>query len=146
MSSSPQELLYVFAVLGGPLWGLHVCRILQVCLALSDEALNDAYACTLRAVGHNPWPAYNAHSALLRFGHVPFDAMIIDAQCAYIAGRSFLPSVRRAYPGMRIVAVKHETGGAWPEGDPAQVDAIADCPSSALRALVTVPVGAEPAA
>ncbi len=108
---------------------------LQICLALCDVASSESYAQRLRACGHNPWPTYNAPSTLLRLGHVLFDVLIADLQCSRIDETSILPFVRRVYPAMRVIAIEHETGGAWLADELADTDAVASCHTSMQRVM-----------
>lgn len=106
-------------------------KSISICLAIGDEEINAALAEHLRAIGHNPWPAYNAASALSRLGQGLFDALMVGALCHQIDGVSFLPFVRRVYPRTRIVAVLHAAAPHWQPENLKSVDASIPWPANA---------------
>ena len=106
-------------------------KSLRICLAIGDEKINAALAEQLRAIGHNPWPAYNPASALSRLGQGLFDALMVGALCHRIDGASFLPFVQRVYPRTRIVAVLHAAAPQWESEDRKGVDTSITWPANA---------------
>lgn len=110
-------------------------RPLQVCLAISDERLNEAVASALRDVGHNPWPTYNASSTLSRLGQVVFDVLMTDVSCSKIDSTSFLPFVRQVYPQMRILALQFDADPEWPLEERACVEVVVRSAQEAVLAL-----------
>jgi hypothetical protein len=85
---------------------------MKVCVAVSNECLNDELVVMLRRADVQALSVYNAASLLHRLGHEAFDALVIGQCCRAIGRKSIASFVRSAFPGTAIVMLE---GGSCAE-------------------------------